>query len=122
MMLGSEVVDLVAADESGTSSVAVSNNNKDDGGLNVEVLDQVCRLCLQTDELMICIYDRIDPNPNKRPLCDRVYELYQIRVRRCVFYYLSTKAEKKSFLSSRIVYVQLYIYKYSQFIYRNNFN
>lgn len=103
MMLGSEVVDLVAADESGTSSVAASNNNnKDDGGLNVEVLDQVCRLCLQTDELMICIYDRIDPNPNKRPLCDRVYELYQIRVRRrCVFYYLSTKAEKKiiSFLS-----------------------
>lgn len=49
--------------------------------LNVDELDQVCRLCLQTDDFMISMYDRIDPNPKKRPLCERVHELYQIKVR-----------------------------------------
>lgn len=49
--------------------------------LNVDELDQVCRLCLQTDDFMISMYDRIDPNPEKGPLCERIHDLYQIKVR-----------------------------------------
>lgn len=52
----------------------------DDGVLVGADLEQICRLCLQMDDLMICIYDRLDPNPKKRPLCERIYELYQIEV------------------------------------------
>lgn len=55
----------------------------DDGRLEDVNLAQICRLCLQMDDLMISIYDRIDPNPRKRPLVDRIFELYQIQVCVC---------------------------------------
>lgn len=53
--------------------------------LNADELDQVCRLCLQTADFMISMYDRIDPNPEKRPLCERVHDLYQIKVSKIVY-------------------------------------
>lgn len=40
----------------------------------------VCRLCLHADEEFINVFDRIEQNPSKRPLADRVYDLYQIKV------------------------------------------
>lgn len=44
-------------------------------------LSKICRLCLQEDsDFSFSIFDRIDPNPNKRPLKDRIYELYQVKV------------------------------------------
>lgn len=50
--------------------------------LKEENYKNVCRLCLQEDEdFTINIFDRIDPNPRKRPLSLRIFELYQIRVR-----------------------------------------
>lgn len=52
----------------------------DDGQLAGADLEQICRLCLQMDDLMICIYDRLDPNPKKRPLSERILELFQIEV------------------------------------------
>lgn len=40
----------------------------------------VCRLCLRADEDFINVFDRIDQNPLKRPLTERIYDLYQIKV------------------------------------------
>lgn len=43
-------------------------------------LMQICRLCLKMDDLMISIYDRLDPNPNKRPLHERIADMFHIQV------------------------------------------
>lgn len=48
--------------------------------LDINNLKEICRLCLKHDDISISIFDRIDPNPNKRPLSDRIHELYQIKV------------------------------------------
>lgn len=40
----------------------------------------VCRLCLQADEVVVNVFEGIETNPSKRPLADRVYDLYQIKV------------------------------------------
>lgn len=40
----------------------------------------VCRLCLHADDEFINVFDRIEQNPSKQPLADRVYDLYQIKV------------------------------------------
>lgn len=48
--------------------------------LNLDNLKEICRLCLKYDEISISIFERIDPNPNKRPLSDRIHDLYQIKV------------------------------------------
>lgn len=57
--------------------------NADDGQLAGADLEQICRLCLQLDDLMISVYERLDPDPRKRPLVERIFELYQIEVRSC---------------------------------------
>lgn len=43
----------------------------------------VCRLCLHADEEFINVFDRMEQNPLKQPLADRVYDLYQIKVSWC---------------------------------------
>lgn len=49
--------------------------------LKKENYQNICRLCLHEDEeFTINIFDRIDPNPSKRPLSLRIFELYQIQV------------------------------------------
>lgn len=40
----------------------------------------VCRLCLQADDEFVNVFDRIEQNPLKQPLAERVYDLYQIKV------------------------------------------
>lgn len=48
--------------------------------LSIENLAKICRLCLKLHEFTISIYDRFDPNPNKRLFVDRLYELYNLQV------------------------------------------
>lgn len=49
--------------------------------LKEQNFSKICRLCLQEDkDLSFSIFDRIDPNPNKGPLKDRIFELYQVKV------------------------------------------
>ncbi|KAJ6649994.1 Zinc finger protein [Pseudolycoriella hygida] len=48
--------------------------------LTRENLSSICRLCLQLTNLSISIYDRKDPNPNKKPLKDRIFEMYAVKV------------------------------------------
>lgn len=52
----------------------------DDVQLTEQNFRNVCRLCLQSDEDFVNVFERIDKNPLKRPLADRVYDLYQIKV------------------------------------------
>lgn len=52
----------------------------DDVQLNEQNFRNICRLCLRADEEFINVFDRIEQNPMKRPLADRVYDLYQIKV------------------------------------------
>lgn len=52
----------------------------DDVQLTEENFRRVCRLCLHADEELIDVFDGIDGNPLKRPLAERVYDLYQIKV------------------------------------------
>lgn len=49
--------------------------------LNEDNLKKICRICLQKDdEFSISVFDRIDPNSKKKPLIDRIFELYQVYV------------------------------------------
>ncbi|XP_031617047.1 zinc finger protein 1 homolog [Contarinia nasturtii] len=48
--------------------------------LNEQNFRHVCRLCLQSDEVFINVFEGIEQNPSKRPLADRVYDLYQIKL------------------------------------------
>lgn len=49
--------------------------------LKEEDLKKVCRLCLQQDvEFSISVFDRIDPNPKKKPLVNRIFELFHVNV------------------------------------------
>lgn len=47
----------------------------------------VCRLCLRADEDLINVFERADQNPLKQPLTERIYDLYQIKVR-MKFYFI----------------------------------
>lgn len=51
-----------------------------DSCLTRENLTNICRLCLQLAKYSINIFDRVDPNPNKKPLKDRIFEMYAIKV------------------------------------------
>lgn len=47
--------------------------------LNEANFSQICRLCLQEDnEFSISAFDRTDPN--KRPLVERIFDLFQVQV------------------------------------------
>lgn len=60
----------------------MDSQDKQDVQLTEENLKNICRLCLRIDdEITISIFDRPDPNPKKRPLAERIQELYQINVR-----------------------------------------
>lgn len=52
----------------------------DDLEASDDSLGQICRLCLKLDDLMISIYDRLDPNPNKRPLHERIADMFHVKV------------------------------------------
>lgn len=54
----------------------------DDVQLTEQNFRNVCRLCLHADEEFVNVFDRIELNPQKRPLVERVYDMYQIKVRR----------------------------------------
>lgn len=41
----------------------------------------VCRLCLRSDEDFVNVFDRIEESSSRQPLVNRVYDLYQIKVR-----------------------------------------
>lgn len=58
----------------------------DDVQLTKQNFRRVCRLCLHADEELIDVFDGFDENPLKRPLAERVYELYQIKVSNLDFY------------------------------------
>lgn len=50
--------------------------------LKEENLEKICRLCLQEDvDFSISIFDRDDPDTEKKTLVDRIYELFHINVR-----------------------------------------
>lgn len=49
-------------------------------GLTDDNLPNLCRLCLQVDDFIVDIFHRLDPNPFKQPLPERIYELYQVKV------------------------------------------
>lgn len=56
-------------------------DGNDDVQLNEKNFLRVCRLCLLEDvDFNISVFDRVDTNPNKRPLVERIHELYQIQV------------------------------------------
>lgn len=47
--------------------------------LNEANFSRICRLCLQEDtEFSISAFDRTDPN--KQPLVERIFDLYQVQV------------------------------------------
>lgn len=48
--------------------------------LTSENLTNICRLCLKLSKFAISIFDRIDPNPNKKSLKDRIFDMYSIKV------------------------------------------
>lgn len=50
----------------------------------------VCRLCLRADEDLINVFERADQNPLKQPLTERIYDLYQIKVRMKFYFFFST--------------------------------
>lgn len=58
----------------------MEEQENDDVHLTEQNFRNVCRLCLRSDEDFIDVFDRIDQNSSKRPLADRVYDLYQIKV------------------------------------------
>lgn len=60
--------------------IAISMDSKEIE-LQEENLKDICRLCLQQDdEFSISVFDRVDPNPKKKPLVDRIFELFHISV------------------------------------------
>lgn len=64
----------------------ISTMSERDVHLSEQSLAKICRLCLQEDsDFSFSIFDRHDPNPNKRPLKDRIFELYQVKVKRSAF-------------------------------------
>lgn len=73
----------------------------DDVQLTKQNFRRVCRLCLHADDVLIDVLDGIDENPLKRPLAERVYDLYQIKVSYLDFYfeirvsYFDNKTKKK---------------------------
>lgn len=61
--------------------------------LNEANFSQICRLCLQVDnEFSISVFDRIDPNPTKRPLVERIFDLYQVQVSESIVIIFVAKA------------------------------
>ncbi|XP_037048070.1 zinc finger protein 271-like [Bradysia coprophila] len=48
--------------------------------LTRENLTSICRLCLKVPKISISIFDRVDPNPNKKPLKDRIWAMYSVKV------------------------------------------
>lgn len=66
----------------------------------------VCRLCLQVDDFIVDIFHNLDPNPDKRPLPERIYDLFQVKVAKSdglptsichtCLYYTETFSEFKS--------------------------
>lgn len=54
---------------------------KNDWSLTRENLANICRLCLKLSKFSISIFDRVDPNPNKRSLKDRIFDMYAIKVK-----------------------------------------
>lgn len=58
----------------------MDSQQNEDVQLSEENFRNVCRLCLRDDEEFISVFDRIDQNPSKRPLPERIYDLYQIKV------------------------------------------
>lgn len=61
-------------------TLAMDELENDDVQLTKQNFRRVCRLCLHGDEDVIDVFDGIDENPLKRPLAERVYDLYQIKV------------------------------------------
>lgn len=55
----------------------------------------VCRLCLRADEDLINVFERADQNPLKQPLTERIYDLYQIKVRMKFYFILELVFCKK---------------------------
>lgn len=55
----------------------------------------VCRLCLRADEDLINVFERADQNPLKQPLTERIYDLYQIKVRMKFYFILEFFFVKK---------------------------
>lgn len=73
-----------ADDGGGGGGVHAEHHQDDDDDLEAggaDSLGQICRLCLKLDDLMISIYDRLDPNPNKRPLHERIEDMFHVKVR-----------------------------------------
>lgn len=65
--------------------MVATNMEKKEIELKEEDLNKVCRLCLQHDvEFSISVFDRIDPNPKKKPLADRIFELFHINVSKLI--------------------------------------
>lgn len=58
--------------------------DSEDVQLTEQNFRNVCRLCLRADEDFINVFDRIDQNPSKQPLAERIYDLYQIKV--CILF------------------------------------
>lgn len=51
-----------------------------DDGLSEENFPNLCRLCLQNDDFIVDIFHSLDPNPSRKPLPERIFDLYQIKV------------------------------------------
>lgn len=81
------VVDETGGDENngavaaGPPGLMMDQHDEDDLDVGGDSLGQICRLCLKLDDLMISIYDRLDPNPNKRPLHERIEDMFHVKVR-----------------------------------------
>lgn len=73
-----------AASNAINDSLVVAHD--DDLEADGDSLAQICRLCLKLDDLMISIYDRLDPNPNKRPLHERIEDMFHVKVSDYVFF------------------------------------
>lgn len=76
--------------------------DSEDVQLTEQNFRNVCRLCLRADEDFINVFDRIDQNPSKQPLAERIYDLYQIKVR-ILFYFFTgwnPAIKERFFLSS----------------------
>lgn len=70
--------------------------------LTRENLATICRLCLKFSKLSISIFDRKDPNPNKKSLKDRIYDMYSIKVK----YYSQTNPKNILFIRNYAFYLK----------------